>query len=255
MKYIDICVNLFSDRFPDPETVIQKAAEDEILCIADGCDMETNERLDAFLRTHDGICGTVGIHPHDAKEMQEGDMERLAELMRTNDRIIAFGECGLDYDRMYSPKDIQLACFEAQVTLAEVFEKPLVIHEREAVGDTLRILEDHRAQAGRSVIHCFTGNADTVRQYVDLGLCIGVTGWVCDDRRNADLLQALPYIPPERLMVETDAPFLKPRKVRGTYNVPNNIVHVVRRIAQETGRDEEELRRTVLANTKRFFGI
>ena len=255
MKYIDICVNLFSERLPDPDEVIRKAAAEEILCIADGCDMASNARLDAYLRTHEGIYGTVGIHPHDAKDMQEGDTERLAELMRTNERIIAFGECGLDYDRMYSPRDVQLACFNAQVELAERYEKPLVIHEREAVSDTLRILEDHRAQAGRSVIHCFTGNADTVKQYVDLGLYIGITGWVCDDRRNADLLQALPYIPPERLMVETDAPFLKPRKVRGTHNVPNNIVHVVRRIARETGRDEEELRQTVLANTRRFFGI
>ncbi|MBR2991431.1 MAG: TatD family hydrolase, partial [Solobacterium sp.] len=179
MKYIDICVNLFSERLPDPDEVIRKAAAEEILCIADGCDMASNARLDAYLRTHEGIYGTVGIHPHDAKDMQEGDTERLAELMRTNERIIAFGECGLDYDRMYSPRDVQLACFNAQVELAERYEKPLVIHEREAVSDTLRILEDHRAQAGRSVIHCFTGNADTVKQYVDLGLYIGITGWVC----------------------------------------------------------------------------
>ena len=255
MKYIDICVNLFSDRFADPEAVIARAAADGILCIADGCDMETNEKLHRFLQEHDGLYGTVGIHPHDASDMKDGDPERLAELMCTNERIIACGECGLDYDRMYSPKDAQLSCFEAQIALAERYQKPLVIHEREASADMIRILNDHRAQAGRSVIHCFTGNAQTVRAYADLGLYIGVTGWVCDDRRNQELLSALPYIPAERLMVETDAPFLKPRKVRGTHNIPNNIVYVVRRIAQETGIEEEALRETVLANTRRFFGI
>ncbi len=255
MKYIDICVNLFSERLGDPDAVTAKAAEDGIVCIADGCDMKTDMRIGEYLKTHDGVYGTVGIHPHDAKDMREGDDRRLAELMEGCERIVAFGECGLDYDRMYSPKDVQIRCFEMQIALAEKYGKPLLIHERSAWEDTVRIMRDHPEQARRSVVHCFTGDADTVQRYTDLGMYIGVTGWVCDDRRNGDLLGALRYIPEDRLMTETDAPFLKPRKVRGTHCIPNHIVYVVRRIAQELGRDEEEIRALCLANTRRFFGI
>ena len=253
--YIDICVNLFSERFPDPEAVLARAAQNGIRCISVGCDMEGDRWNARFVRGRQDVYGTAGIHPHDAKDMQEGDIEELEEMFRSTPRLLAVGECGLDYERMYSPREKQLQCFEAQIALAEKLEKPLLLHERGAAEDMYSIMKAHPAAAQRAVAHCFTGTAETVQEYLDLGMHIGITGWVCDDRRNQDLLAALPYIPLERMMVETDAPFLKPRKVRGTHNIPNNIVWVVRRIAQERGIPEEEVRTAVLRTTTRFFGI
>lgn len=253
--YIDICVNLFSERFPDPDMVLARAAQNGIRCISVGCDMEGDRWNVEFMYNRKDVYGTAGIHPHDAKDMQEGDMEELEEMFRSCERLIAVGECGLDYERMYSPKEVQLECFEAQIHLAEKLKKPLLVHERGAAEDMYAIMKAHPEAAQRAVAHCFTGTVDTVRKYLDLGMHIGITGWVCDDRRNQDLLAALPYIPLDRMMVETDAPFLKPRKVRGTHNIPNNIIYVVRRIAQERGIPEDEVRRAVRDTTLRFFGI
>jgi TatD DNase family protein len=141
--------------------------------------------------------------------------------------------------------------------LAEELGLPLFLHERSAAEDFTKILSGHPEAAKRAVVHCFTGDRATVEKYLELGCMIGITGWVCDDRRNAELLDALEVIPAERLMAETDGPYLLPRGIKGLKNpnVPENIIYVVRKLAEVKGIEEEELRKNILENTMRFFGI
>lgn len=257
IKYIDIGLNLFSRQYAGREDeIVRDASEAGVGIIITGSSETSSSLAAGYVRDHEGIYATAGIHPHDAKSFGKDTMARLRSWISENPRIVAVGECGLDYDRMYSPKEVQLEVFERQVELAEELGKPLFLHEREASADFATILKRHRTVCERAVVHCFTGNAATAEEYLSLGCRIGITGWVCDERRNADLLEALSTIPANRLMAETDGPYLKPR-IRGLKdpNRPEYIVHVVRRIAEIKGLDEEVLRAQILKNTREFFGI
>lgn len=275
MKYIDIGVNLFSRQFAgQEENIVNRAAAAGVGMIVTGSSLYSSEQAAAFCRSvnvndHAGGAGgdsvlpaypvysTAGVHPHDAKDCDGQTIDTLRAIITENPFVAAVGECGLDYDRMFSPADVQRYWFERQVELAEELDRPLFLHERAASEDFSRILAGHPAVCRRAVVHCFTGTRAEAERYLDLGCMIGITGWVCDERRNGDLLDALQAIPPERLMAETDAPYLKPRGIKGLKgpNVPENIVHVVRRIAEEKGMDEDLLASVLLRNTKDFFGI
>jgi TatD DNase family protein len=148
-----------------------------------------------------------------------------------------------------------LKYFNEQVKLSGEVNKPLFLHEREAFEDMYSILSEQENL--KAVVHCFTGNRQMAEKYLGLGCYIGITGWVCDDRRNQDVLDALEIIPVDKLMVETDAPYLLPRKIKGLKNpnVPENIRYVVEKIAMVKGLDPEDLRKRVLENTIRFFQI
>ena len=134
---------------------------------------------------------------------------------------------------------------------------PLFLHERDAGRDFIKLMKEHPSVCSRSVVHCFTGSKDMARQYLQLGCYIGITGWICDDRRNHDAVEAVKLIPMERLMIETDAPYLTPRNIKGlsSRNVPWNIAYVAQKIAEIKETDTEEVRRITLQNTKKFFGF
>ncbi|MBQ8978596.1 MAG: TatD family hydrolase [Oscillospiraceae bacterium] len=255
LRYIDIGTNLFSEQFDGKrEEIMERAAEAGTLAVITGSSHRSSLQAAEYVRVHGGYC-TAGIHPHAAKEADEAVMSDIRRLI-DEPFVAAVGECGLDYDRMFSPADVQREVFGQHLRIAEETDKPLFLHERAAHEDFVRILSAHPVLCRRAVVHCFTGDEKSAVRYLELGCMIGITGWICDDRRNADLLRAIKEIPADRLMAETDAPYLTPR-IKGLRNpnVPLNISYVVSRIAKEKDMDEEELRVKILDNTKRFFGI
>ena len=256
IKYYDIGLNLFCKQFPDPEKIIEDAEKSNVVCILTGTDRRENEKIDTFTRTHHAY-GTVGIHPHNADSAKQEDFLRMEELAAGNEKIVAIGECGLDYDRMFSTKENQIRCLEKHIVLAKKLNKPLFLHERSAQEDFVARFKKHGEICGRSVVHCFTGNRAAVEVYLSMGFSIGITGWICDERRAGALREAVRAIPLDRILLETDAPYLVPRNVAGLgrTNVPGNIVHVARELAKYMKVEEEELRLAARKNTERIFGI
>ena len=256
IRYYDIGINLFSEQFKDKEEIIREAWEAEVACIITGSDMKSSGLTDEFTRTHN-VWGTAGIHPHAADRAKDGDFEELRIILTSNDRMIAVGECGLDFNRMFSEKENQIKCLERHIALAEELRMPMFLHERDAADTFYDIFSEHKGVCARSVVHCFTGTAETAKKYLDLGFCIGITGWICDDRRAEDMREAVRYIPSERLLIETDAPYLTPRNVKGLgrVNHPRNVKYVAETLARYKQMDENELTDILKKNTERLFGI
>lgn len=258
MKYIDIGVNIFDKQFSGKvEEIAIDAKNNDIAMIITGSSMKSSTLASDYIAGKKNIFSTAGIHPHAARTCSENTITELRKLIVNNPGIVAVGECGLDYDRMFSPKDVQKKYFEYQIILAEELDKPLFLHERAAAEDFYHILSRHKNICNRSVVHCFTGDASTVMKYLDLGCYIGITGWICDERRNHDLLEALKYIPIERLMIETDAPYLTPRNINGLSrtNIPSNIKYILSEIAKHKNMEEELLGVEIYKNTKAFFKL
>jgi TatD DNase family protein len=278
MRLIDIGVNLMSPAFaPDREAVIRSAFEAGVSpLVITGTNVANSTRaLDFVKKREDGsatgrLYTTAGVHPHDAKGCNGATISALAALAGDK-RSLAIGECGLDYNRDFSPRPVQREWFERQIELAAGLSLPLFLHERDSFEDFSRILEQHRNSIKAMVVHCFTGGKRELEKYLDLGAYIGLTGWVCDERRGSHLLPLLNMIPSDRLLLETDAPFLLPRNLdrqnprdsaqsptagrfRSGRNEPRFLPHIARFIAARLGKDPEVLRRETYENTCRFFG-
>lgn len=256
VKYYDIGLNLFCKQFPEPEKVIAKADQEGVCCILTGTDMKENRKIVDFVKGHNAF-GTVGIHPHNADRAAKEDFALMEQILSDNGKIVAVGECGLDYDRMFSTKENQIRCLEKHILIAEKTVKPLFLHERSAADDFVRRFKKHPEVCARSVVHCFTGDRKTLDRYLSMGFSIGITGWICDDRRAKDLREAVNMIPLDRILVETDAPYLTPGNVPGLgrTNVPENIKYVVRDLAKYMKVTEAELMKNARENTERLFGI
>lgn len=256
IRYYDIGLNLFCKQFRNSDKIINEASAEGVYCILTGSSMNSSEQVNRYVQNHDCV-GTCGIHPHWANRAKAGDFQRMKKMINKNDKIVAVGECGLDYDRMFSTKENQLSCFGHHIKLAEDVNKPLFLHERSATDDFIEVLEKERSTRTPGVVHCYTGDKITIKKYLDMGLHIGITGWICDNRRNKELKEAVKLIPLDKIMVETDAPYLTPRNIKGLdrINVPQNIKYVVSELAECMGVDEEILRISALENTKKFFGI
>jgi len=212
---------------------------------------------------HPGVLfSTAGVHPHHASEVDEHTPGALAPLL-DNPAVVAVGECGLDYFRDFSPRDAQRTAFEAQLELAASVGKPVFLHQRDAHHDFVTLLEPWRPRLAGGVAHCFTGGRTELEAYLDLGLYIGITGWVCDERRGADLRDALACVPLDRLLLETDAPYLLPRDVprelapprAGRRNEPMYLAHVLARVAEHIGKTPAEVAAASTANAERLFGL
>lgn len=255
-KYYDIGLNLFCRQFPNPEKIIQDAADAQVTCILTGTDRAENKKIDTFVKTHNAF-GTAGIHPHNADSAKQEDFKLIERILIENPKIVAVGECGLDFDRMFSTKENQIRCLEKHIVLAEKLDKPLFLHERMAADEFIRRFKKHPDICKRSVVHCFTGNREILSKYLDMGFSIGITGWICDDRRAKELREAVRFIPLDRILVETDAPYLTPRNVPGLSrtNVPQNISYVVRELAKYMKVEEDILLENTKKNTERIFSI
>lgn len=256
IKYYDIGLNLFCKQFPDSEKVIREAAQAGVLCILTGTDQKENKKINDFVKKHE-VYGTAGIHPHNADSAKQEDFEFIEKIVTENRKIVAVGECGLDYDRMFSTKENQIRCLEKHIVLAENLGKPLFLHERSASEDFIRRFKKHPDICKKSVIHCFTGDKKVLDKYLSMGFSIGITGWICDDRRAKELREAVSMIPLDRILIETDAPYLTPKNVQGLErtNVPQNIVYVVKELAKYMKISEDVLAESAKNNTERIFQI
>lgn len=236
--------------------MIREAKDNGVCCILTGTDPKENQKINDFVKTHDAFV-TAGIHPHNADRAKQEDFALIEEMITANKKIVAVGECGLDYDRMFSTKENQIRCLEKHIVLAEKLNKPLFLHERSAADDFVKRFKKHPDICAKSVVHCFTGDKKTLDRYLSMGFSIGITGWICDDRRAKELREAVSMIPLDRILVETDAPYLTPRNVQGLSrtNVPQNIVYVVKELAKYMKVSEDALIENARKNTERVFGI
>jgi TatD DNase family protein len=261
LSYIDIGVNLMGKQFDsDREEIVKKSLTAGVGMILTGTDLKSDKAAVNYVKKQkkEYLWCTCGIHPHNADQWNSQYQKEMETLIQTNrSHIIALGEAGLDYDRMFSTKENQKRCFSDILDMAETMELPLFLHERSAEQDFLKMMKMHRGVCKRSVVHCFTGSKETAYRYLQLGCFIGLTGWICDHRRNKEVLEALKIIPLDRLMIETDAPYLTPLNIKGLErrNVPENIKYVADKIAEVKGIDVEDVKRITLANTRRFFNL
>lgn len=211
-------------------------------------------------RAHPGtLFATAGVHPHHATELTPELARDLTELARTTE-VVAVGECGLDYFRDFSPRDVQRAAFARQLEIAAKVGKPLFLHQRDAHDDFLAILREHApAVRAGAVAHCFTGTAQELTAYLELGLAIGITGWICDERRGKHLLPLMREIPADRLMIETDGPYLLPRdldpKPPSRRNEPAYLPHIAAVIARARREPFESFALASTAAARRFFSL
>lgn len=205
---------------------------------------------------HEGVYASVGIHPHDAKECSEDVLKRLEKLSKSP-KVKAWGETGLDFNRMHSPKDIQEKWFVRQLEIADKTDLPLIFHERDSEGRFLEILRHHDSKKRSGVVHCFSGDKNELESYLDLGLYIGITGIITMSERGEGLRDLVKFIPSDRLLIETDAPYLTPapHKNKTRRNEPSFVPAVLMKIAEVTGVSPENLAETVWDNTCRLYNI
>lgn len=256
---IDIGVNLSHRQFgPDRDRVIRRAQAAGVRrMISTGTNEATTRAGIDLARNWPGaIFATAGIHPHDAGGFSPEALRPLAELARQPE-VRAVGECGLDFDRNFAPPPDQERAFEAQLDLACELALPVFLHERAAHDRFLAILSRVRPRLARAVVHCFTGGGAELDAYLALDLHIGITGWICDPRRGTALRAVVSRIPPDRLMIETDAPFLMPSaaKAHGRRNEPSFLVHVLEEVARAAGREPTRVAEESTRTAERFFGL
>ena len=204
------------------------------------------------------LFATAGVHPHDAGGVAKGWDDEVARLAGRPE-VVAIGETGLDYYRDFSPRDEQQVVFRRQVELAVDTKMPLFVHDRDSEGDTRRIVHDYRDDLTACVIHCFTGTKADLEGFLEDGYYIGITGWICDERRGRQLMELVRQIPGDRLMIETDAPYLLPRTIdprpRSRRNEPAFLTWVARQVARSRNEDLALVERQTHVNAVRFFGL
>ena len=271
---IDIGVNFHSSQLKGlaTELLSRAAAAGVTHVLATGTSLQASELALAFAHARESalegrvyvgaepglpevrVRATAGVHPHDAKHWDAECAARL-ETMWADELVVAVGECGLDYNRMFSPREAQRQAFEAQIAAAVRTSRPLFLHCRDAFDDFRAMLRDAASAGAHGVVHCFTGGAAEAEACLALGFDIGITGWVTDVARGAELREALRVIPAERLHLETDAPYLRPKNAGKTrpYNEPALLPFVAKAVAEAKGMDVAELSAQASANSKRLF--
>jgi TatD DNase family protein len=261
MDLIDIGANLTHDSFDaDREEVIERAlARGVRRMIVTGSTAQSSEEAARLAASQPGrLFATAGVHPHHAASYTPQVNETLLRLLG-QDGVVAVGECGLDFFRNFSPRQAQLDAFQAQLELAATTQLPIFLHQRDAHAEFTEILRPMIPRTAGGVAHCFTGNAAALREYLDMGLYIGITGWICDERRGADLRHLAKDIPLDRLMIETDAPYLMPRTLRPRprtrRNEPSHLPEVLRIFAEASGKPETRVAAAATRNAEHLFGL
>ncbi|RPE80105.1 TatD family hydrolase [Vulcaniibacterium tengchongense] len=261
MDLIDIGVNLTHDSFDrDRDAVLQRArAAGVAQMVVTGASREHSPKALELARAHPGVLfATAGVHPHHAVEYTaECDAEMRA--LHRHPEVVAVGECGLDYFRDFSPRPAQRKAFERQLEIAAETGKPLFLHQRDAHADFMAILRGFDGRLGPAVVHCFTGTREELFDYLDRDWHVGITGWLCDERRGRHLRELAKSIPAERLMVETDAPYLLPRTLdpmpKDRRNEPAFLPHIVAELARDRGEDAAVTAARTTATARAFFRL
>jgi TatD DNase family protein len=257
---IDIGINLGHDSYDgDRDAVLARArAAGVVQMLVTGASLSGTASALALARQHPGtLFATAGVHPHHASELTAARLPELALLARAPE-VAAVGECGLDYFRDLSPREAQREAFHRQLELAGQIGKPVFLHQRDAHADFIAILREHGAQHA-GVAHCFTGGATELAAYLELGLSIGVTGWISDERRGAHLVPLMRDIPAGRLLLETDGPYLLPRDIdprpASRRNEPAYLPHIAAVVARARGEPLEALARSSTAGARELFHL
>ncbi len=260
---VDIGINLTHRSFDRDraEVVARASAAGVTTLVVTGTSVAESQRAADLARGLPAYA-TAGVHPHAAKACDADTIAALRALA-SQPGVVAIGECGLDFNRDFSPRDVQEYWFEAQLELAAELALPVFLHERDASARMLAILTRYRPRLVGGVVHCFTGTRATVERYLELDLHIGITGWICDERRGASLVEAAAAVPLDRLMLETDGPYLLPRSHLpapppgwdGRRNEPAFLPAVVRGVARATGGDELTVATETTRTARRFFAL
>ncbi len=264
-KYTDIGINLTNRQFQNEvNTIIQRAAAADVeQMILTGTSVRSSEQSALLAKKHPGkLFATAGIHPHDAKHFDGDSISQLKKLLQES-AVVSVGECGLDFDRDFSPRPVQEKCYEAHLQLAVEIQKPLFLHERVAFDRFNFITDNYLAKLPSAVVHCFTGSLQEAKIYLDKGFYIGFTGAISDAKRFEHLREVVKYTPLDRLMIETDAPFMLPKNISKTFltkhherrNEPAFLPVIVETIADFKGVAVEEVARRTTENAKLFFGL
>jgi len=257
---IDIGANLtHPELYNQLDKIVEnlKAANIKKVIITSSNLGDTKTALDIINLYPDLFYTTIGFHPHNAKDFSLEDIDKIHEYGKDK-KIVAIGECGLDYYREYSTKEQQIYCFEEQLSIAESLKLPLFLHERHAHKDFTKILKSHINKIKNCVVHCFTGTENELKVYLDMGCYIGITGWISDTNRGKHLHDLLEYIPEDRLMIETDAPYLIPHNLpfkHNGINEPSFLNFVAQTIAECLNKDINVIKEVTYNNTKKFFSI
>ena len=261
MELIDIGVNLSSDRFDaDREAVLLRAFDAGVVqMMLTGCSLQSSrEALDMAQNRPGQLFSTAGVHPHDASSWTPM-VENAIRQLSSAPEVVAIGECGLDFNRDFSPRDSQARAFEAQLAIAAEVELPVFLHERDATRRFREILTPWRDRLVGGVVHCFTGSEEALRSWLELDMYIGITGWICDERRGQQLQQLVGQIPLDRLLLETDSPWLLPRDLRPRpkkgRNEPAFLPHICEAVARFGGHSVIDVAQASTANTRRLFGL
>ena len=234
-------------------TITRAAACGVAQIITVGIDIESSKKAVRIAAQYDSVYATVGIHPHNIQDTSDNTYAELEKLCREN-KVVAYGEIGLDYVRQYAPKDLQLEHYRRQVELARKNGLPLVIHDREAHADILHILNEKAPFHAGGVMHCFSGDWHFALQVLDLGFNISLPGIVTFSKAAA-MQEVARKVPLDKLILETDAPFLAPEPLRGKKNFPEYILHTAQKIADLRGISLEKLARATTENAIKLFNI
>lgn len=259
MHLVDIGANLTHDSFDrDRDAVLARAREAGVVqMVVTGASREHSPLALQLAQAHPGfLYATAGVHPHHATEYtDECDAEMRA--LHAHAEVVAVGECGLDYFRDFSPRPAQRKAFERQLQISVETTKPLFLHQRDAHADFMAMMKDFDGRLGPAVVHCFTGSREEMFDYLDNDWYIGITGWLCDERRGQHLRELVKHIPADRLLVETDAPYLLPRTLRpmpkDRRNEPVFLPHIVEELARDRGEDVATVAAQTTANARAFF--
>ena len=263
-KLTDIGVNLTNTRFDkDLPLVLDRAISNGIhRQIITGTDLLSSQNaLQLCLDHHSdqaSLYATAGFHPHDASQNTDASWQQLSQLWQ-HPHVVAIGETGLDFNRNFSTPQEQLDSFEKHLQAASALQMPLFLHERDAADAFLELITSYRNQFPKAVLHCFTGTEQFLKQLLDLDIHIGITGWICDERRGQHLQDAVKLIPANRLMIETDSPYLLPRDMRpkpkSSRNEPAYLQHICSTVAYHRNQSAEELAQTTEDTVNAFFGF
>jgi TatD DNase family protein len=261
MHLIDIGANLTHESFRrDFDAVLDRARKAGVeRMIVTGASREGSEHALALAREHpERLHATAGVHPHHAGDYG-AETDALLRTLAREPEVVAVRETGLDYFRDLSPRPAQRAAFEKQLAIAVDLGMPLFLHQRDAHDDFLALLKAARDRVPAVVVHCFTDRRRALFDYLDLDCHIGITGWICDERRGVHLRELVRSIPAQRLMLETDAPYLLPRDIRpqpsDRRNEPMYLAHICEAVARERGETSEAAAEQTSANARAFFGI
>jgi len=260
-EHIDIAVNLIGSALEkNIDDVIQRAADQGVSpLIVIGSNLANSEKaIQCSQQYPNKLFCTAGVHPHHASEWHSHSAEQLKQLA-SESQVVAIGECGLDYNRDFSPRSMQRQAFTRQLALAVELKMPVLMHERDAHADFLAIVKEYRSELTGALLHCFTGDRESMESYLELDMHLGITGWVCDERRGQELAELVIDIPDNRILIETDSPYLLPRSMRpkpkSSKNEPQYLAYISRYIAKLRGQDAKQFSAQTYQNSVDFFGL